>query len=36
MRKAVVKLALVALVLAGPVISATIRAEADERAKRGE
>jgi mono/diheme cytochrome c family protein len=36
MRKAVVKLALVALVLAGPVISATIRAEADERKKRGE
>jgi mono/diheme cytochrome c family protein len=36
MRKAVVKLALLALVLAGPVVSASIKAEADERVKRGE
>lgn len=36
MRKAVVKLALLALVLAGPLVSATIKAAADERVKRGE
>jgi mono/diheme cytochrome c family protein len=36
MRKAVVKLALLALVLAGPVVSASIKAGADERVKRGE
>jgi mono/diheme cytochrome c family protein len=36
MRKAVVKLVLLAVVLAGPLVSATIRAEADERVKRGE
>jgi mono/diheme cytochrome c family protein len=36
MRKALVKLALLALALAGPVVSASIKAEADERVKRGE
>lgn len=36
MRKAVVKLALLALVLSGPVVSASIKAEADERVKRGD
>ena len=36
MRKAVVKLALLALVLAGPLVSASIKAAADERVKRGE
>lgn len=35
MRKAIVKLALLAMVLAGPVVSASIKAAADERVKRG-
>ena len=36
MRKAVVKLALLALVLAGQIVSASSKAAAEERAKRGE
>lgn len=35
MRKAFVKLALLALVLAGPLVSATFKAAADEKVKRG-